>query len=113
MERAEQQEDSDHHTRVADHVHHKSLACRRDSGGSFQPKPDQQVGRKANQTPANQEEQEIVGQDEHKHGEDENVHVGEEPRKVRIISHVPHGIDVDQETDAGDHQQHHGWPADQ
>jgi hypothetical protein len=65
--------------------------------------------RRVNQNPISRydEEEEVIGQDQHQHREDKEGKVGEEAGKTRVALHVPLGIDVDQKSDAGDHDQHY------
>ena len=73
------------------------------------PEADQQVAGQAHQGPADDQDDEVVGQHQQQHREDEEVHVGEEARVVVVglVLHVADGVDVDEEADAGDDQGHH------
>jgi len=57
--------------------------------------------------PAHVEEEEVARHDQGQHGEDEDIEIGEEARDVGILVHVADGVDVDEESDAGDHEEHH------
>ena len=61
----------------------------------------------ARPTPPRRRGEEVVGQDQHQHRERQRRKVGEEAGKTRVALHVSLGIDVDQKSDAGDHDQHH------
>ena len=79
----EQQEGGDDEADVADHVDHERL----DAGGGGRvaavPEGDQQVGRRADERPAHDQQHEVRGQDQQQHREDEEVEVGEEARVAR------------------------------
>ena len=72
----------------------------------LKPETDQEIGTEAHTFPSDKHQQEVVGQDEVEHHEDEEVEVGEIPGITRIVMHVAHGVDVDEEADPGDHQGH-------
>ena len=40
------------------------------------------------------------------HGDHEQIHIREESGESLLPVHIPDGIDMDQESDAGDHEQH-------
>ena len=69
-------------------------------------KADQQVGRQAHALPADEHEQVVVRQHQREHEEHEQVEVAEEAVVSALVLHVSHGIDVDEEADAGDDQHH-------
>ena len=110
VERAELIEDPDQPQpkgQVADAVDDERLLRGAGGGAAGEPEPDQQVRRQTDPLPEEEEEEEVVGQDQHQHREDEEGKIGEEAGKTRVALHVPLGIDVDQKSDAGDHDQHH------
>ncbi len=63
---------------------------------------DQQVRREADEAPADEQSDEVVGEHEREHREHEEVQVGEEARERVLAGHVADRVDVDQEADAGD-----------
>ena len=67
---------------------------------------DEQVGGETDALPADEHEQVVVGQHQGQHEEHEEVEVGEEAVVAALVLHVSHGIDVDEEADAGDDQHH-------
>ena len=70
--------------------------------------PDQQVAAQPHAFPADEQQRVVVRQHQHQHEEDEQVQIAEEPVVAVVVRHVAGGVDVDQEADAGDHQDHHG-----
>ncbi len=70
------------------------------------PVADQAVGAEADPLPAEEEQQQVVGEDDGQHGEDEEVEQREEARIVLFLAHVADGIEVDQGRDPGHHQRH-------
>ena len=72
---------------------------------------DQQIAAKANAFPAEEQDQQVVAQHQHQHGEHKQVHVGEEAavaaRLLVILPHVAGGVDVNEEANAGDDAHHH------
>jgi len=74
----------------------------------FEPEADEQVRAQPHQLPADVEQQEVVGQHQDQHGEDEQVEQGEKAGIALVLSHVTDGVDVDQETHSGDYQSHQG-----
>ena len=91
---------------VAHPVDHKGLLPCIGSRILLIPETDQEIGTEADALPSHKHQQEVVGQDEVEHHEDEEVEVGEIPGKPGIIMHVSYGVDVDEETDPGDDQGH-------
>ena len=70
------------------------------------PERDQQVGRGADERPADDQQQEVAGQDQQQHAEHEEVQVREEARVALVGRHVGGRVEVDQRRDAGHHQRH-------
>ena len=102
----EEEKHSQEKTEVAHPVDDKGLLpC---IGGRIllKPESDQEIGTEAHALPSHKHQQEVVGQDEVEHHEDEEVEVGEIPGETRIVMHVSDGIDVDEETDPCDDQGH-------
>ncbi len=91
---------------VADDVDHERLHARGGRGAAPVPVGDQRVRGEADERPAHNEQNEVPGQDEQQHREDEEVEVGEEPRVALVGDHVGGGVHVDQHRDARDDQAH-------
>ena len=70
------------------------------------PERDQQVGRRADERPADDQQHEVARQDQQQHREDEEVQVGEEARVAAVGAHVGDRVEVDQRRDAGDDEHH-------
>src|SRR6266849_7980760 len=104
----EDQEGGEDHPHVADGVHDEGFASCQDRRPALEPEADQQVGTEADEGPADDQPDEIPGEDEKEHREDAEVHVREEARVAGVLSHVADRIDVDQEADAGDYQHNQG-----
>ena len=100
------QEGGDHEADVADHVHHERLDAGVGGGGAPVPERDQQVGRGADERPADDQQDEVARQDEQQHREDEVVEVGEEAGEAVVAAHVGDRVDVDQERHAAHHEAH-------
>ena len=103
----DQQKECNKESEVADAVDDECfLTCR--CGRVFrEPESDQQVRREAHALPANKHHQVVVGEDQHQHEEHEQVQVTEEAVEPVVLPHVADRIDVDEESDTGDDQQHH------
>jgi len=54
--------------------------------------------------PPDETSQVVVREHQGEHGEHEEVEVDEVPGEGALVGHVPHGVDVDEEPDAGDDQ---------
>ena len=106
-ETPEEQEHADQEGGVADAVGDEGLAAGDGVGHVRVPEADQQVGAQADAFPADEQQRQRVAQHQHQHRGGEQVHIGEEARDVRILVHVAERVDVDQEADAGDDQDHH------
>ena len=70
--------------------------------------PDQEVRAEPDPLPPDEHQQEVVGQNQHQHREHEEVQIREVPSVALVVTHVAHGIDVDQEADEGDEGDHQG-----
>ena len=116
-QRPEVDPDHDHaeaEPEVADAVDDERLLRRSRRRRLLVPEADEQVAAQADQLPADVEEQEVVGQDQHQHAEHEEVQVGEEAPEASIAVHVADRVDVDEEPDrADDEQQHRGQRVDE
>ena len=103
----EHQQDAEQEPEVADPIDDERLGRRSPCRVPFIPVADQQIGTQAHRFPEHEQLEEVVGHDQHQHGEREQRDVGEEPGVARFAVHVPDGIDVHQSADDG-HQQQHG-----
>ena len=101
-----QHKHADRHGRIADPGDHKSLARRGAVGRVRMPKADQQIAAQADTFPAHKQQQQVVGQHQHQHRRDKQVHIGKKPAVIRIVAHEQRGINMDQQADTGDHRQH-------
>ena len=103
---AEQQEDADQESEVANAVDDECFLAGVGGGVFLKPEADEQIGREAHAFPSDEHQQSVAGEDQHRHEEEEEVQVGEVARVAAIVVHVADGVDVDQEAHAGDDQQH-------
>ena len=103
---SEDEERPEHQADVADDVDDERLDARARRGLAPVPERDQQVGRRADERPADDQQQEVARHDQQQHREDEEVQVREEPRVAAVATHVGDRVEVDQRRDAGDHQHH-------
>ena len=67
---------------------------------------DQEVGAEADRFPEDEEHQQVVCQHQHQHREDEEGEVGEEAVEAAVAVHVADGVDVDEQADRGDDEEH-------
>ena len=104
---SEDQEYPEHEAEVPDPIDDKGLLA--GIGGTLPliVEADQQVGTEPDSLPTHEHDHEVVGQDQRQHRKHEEVHVSEEAAVAFFVSHVSDGIDVDQESHAGDNQDHH------
>ena len=72
----------------------------------LEPEADEQVGGEADAFPSDEHEQGVAGEDQRGHEEEEEVEVGEVAPVAFVVVHVADGVDVDEEADAGDDEQH-------
>ena len=68
---------------------------------------DEQVGAETHALPAHKHQHQAGAQHQGQHEEHEQVQVAEEAAVALVFVHVAHGVEVDQEADAGD-DEHHG-----
>ena len=104
--RPDEQHEPERERRVADRVHHEGLLRRRHGFRLVVPEPDEEVGREADQTPADEQEEEVPRLHEHEHREDEERHVREVATLLLVALHVAHRVPDDQSTDTGDDEHH-------
>ena len=107
MEHVADGEQADEHAEVADAGDEERLlaggGCRR----AGEVEGDEEVGAEPHEFPPGVHHQEVAGEDQEEHREDEQVEVGEEPALVLVVGHVADGVPVDEHPDAGDDQDHH------
>ena len=108
LEHVEAAEDAQRKAEVADAVHHEGLD--RGGIGAFTrvPEADEQIGHEPHAFPAKEHLQEIVGGDQHEHGEGEEREIGEEARLMLVMAHVAKGIDMHEGRDGVHHHKHDG-----
>jgi hypothetical protein len=92
---------------VADTIDDKRLLARVTRRSLRDVVADEQVGTESYPLPADEHHRVGVAQHQHQHEGGEQVQVGEEPEVALVAMHVAGGIDVNQEADARDHQNHH------
>jgi hypothetical protein len=91
VERAQvckEQEQAHSHGRIPHPSDDKSLACRVSVGRIFVPETNQQVAAQAHAFPAQVEQEQVVGQHQHQHHADKQVHIGKEAVIAFVIRHV-------------------------
>ena len=103
---ASKQKQADEEAKVADTVNDECFFAGVGGGGLLKPETDEQIGSETNALPADKEQQGVSGEYENRHEEHEQVHVREESPVALVLVHVADGVDVDQETNAGDDQKH-------
>ena len=104
-DRADLGDDHEHRVEdahIADDVDNEGFARCGNRRGAFEVVPDQQVRGEADEAPADQQPDEIIGEHQRQHREDEEIQVGEEPRERFLTGEIADRVDVDQEPDAGD-----------
>jgi hypothetical protein len=70
------------------------------------PEADQEVRREADETPADEQEQEVPRLHEQQHREDEERHVGEVATLLVVARHVAHRVPDDEPADTRDDEHH-------
>jgi hypothetical protein len=73
----------------------------------FEIEANQQIRSEAHALPTHEHEQKIFREHQCEHEEHEEVEIGEETPVAFFMRHVAHGIDMDEEANAGDDQEHH------
>ncbi len=108
-ERAEggkDEEDADEEAEVADAVDDEGLFAGVGGGVALEVEADEQIGGEAHALPADEHEQDVAGEDQEGHEEEKEIEEAEVARVAGLVVHVADGINVDEEADAGDDQQH-------
>ena len=98
--------DAEAEAEVPHPVDDERLLARDDGGLLLVPEADEQIGAEPDRLPEDVEEEEVVGEDQHDHREDEQVQIREEAGVPVVAVHVPDRVHVNQEADAGDDEQH-------
>ena len=80
-------------------------------GGPVEPEADQEVGGRADQLPEDEQHEQVVGQDQAQHGGGEERHEGVVARDAAVALHVAERVDLDEQRDAGDDDEHDGREA--
>src|SRR5712692_7883575 len=101
-------EGAEDHPDVADDVHHERLARREHRGAAVVPEADEEVAAEADQRPADDQEDEVPGEDKQQHREHEDVHVRKEAGIAGpvLLVHVADRVGDDQPADARDDEAH-------
>ncbi len=106
IERPEDQHDRENETEVSDAVDDECFLPGVGRGFSREPEADQQIGAQSDAFPADEHQQVVVREHQREHEEDEQVQVCEVPIEPLLMLHVSSGINMDQEANAGDDQNH-------
>ena len=93
--------------RVTDAVDDERFLACIGRGFFVEVKSDQQIAARAHAFPSDEQQQEIIRQHQHQHGEHEEIQIAEETVIAAFVRHVAGGIDVNQKSDAGDDENHH------
>ncbi len=104
----EDQHDAEKESRIADPVHDESLLAGIAGALLFKIEADEQIRAEAHPFPPYKHQDEIVRQHQGQHREHEKIEVGEKAIVAAVVPHIPGRIHVDQETNAGDDQNHYG-----
>ncbi len=112
VERAECEEDeeqAEQKSKIADAVDDERLLAGGGSAWLSIPESNQQVRAEPDALPADEQHDEVSGEDEQQHERAEQVHVSEKARvpAAAFVAHVLRRVDVNAEPDAGDDKQHH------
>ena len=102
-----QQQHADDEAGIAHAIDDECLLARVAGRLLVEVEADQQVAAQSHAFPADEQQHVVVRQHQHQHEEDEQIEVAEEAVVAVVVRHVAGGVDVDQETDAGDDQDHH------
>ncbi|MNK95710.1 hypothetical protein D3C87_1159590 [compost metagenome] len=108
----EQEEEDEEHAEQEAEVSHavgdEGLVPGVRLGDIREPEADQQVRAEADAFPAHEHEGERGAEHEDEHREHEEVQVREVAAEAPVMAHVAHRVEVDQRSDARDHEDHHG-----
>src|SRR5580692_10558585 len=101
-----QQEDANQKSKISYAVNDEGFLPGRRSGILGEPEPNQQIRRQTHTLPPDEHHQVVIGQHQRQHEKHEQVQIGEETVIAGILRHVANGVDVNEETNSGDDQQH-------
>ena len=96
----------EHESEIADAIGDERFFRRVRRGVAIEPMADQHIGAKADQLPEDEQHHEIVRQNDAEHREHEERQCREIAGLACIIPHVAERIDMDQRSDARDHEEH-------
>ena len=105
-ELGDEEEHGEQEAEVADAVDDEGFLAGVGGGVFLEVEADEQVGGETDALPADEEEEEVFGQDQDGHEEHEEVEVGEEAPVALFVRHVAGGVEMDEEADAGDDGEH-------
>ena len=105
-ERPEREQDADRESGVSQARGDEGFLAGGDGRLLQEPEANQQVAAQAHAFPPDEHHDQVRGQHQREHEEDEKVQVAEEAVVAALVRHVAGGIDVHQRADEGDHQQH-------
>jgi len=104
--RDEHEEHAEREAEIAHAVDEEGLLARLAGALPVEPEADQQVRAQPDALPAEEEQEEVVGEDQRVHREHEEVQVGEEPVVAAVAAHVADRVVVRQHADDADDEQH-------
>ena len=107
-EDAEEEEEGHEVAGVPEAVHEERFHGGVAGGLAFEVEADEQIAREADAFPADEQQEIVVGHHQDEHEEDEEIEAAEVAVEAAIVLHVGDGVDVDEEADAGDHEDHDG-----
>ena len=102
----EKQQDADGEAEVADARGDECFFAGADRGLLQEPETDEQVAAEAHAFPADEHEDDVRGEDQSEHEEDEQIQIGEEAVVALFVRHVAGGINVHEQADEGDDAEH-------
>ena len=100
------QRDADREAKVADAVDDESFDGRGIGRRTLVPVANEQIGDEAHTFPAEEKLQQVVGRDQHEHGEGEQREVGKKPGNGFVMRHVAGAVDMDEHGHCADHGHH-------
>src|SRR5262245_27429186 len=103
----DQQKNAEHKAEIADAVDDESLISRDRVGVILVPKPDKEIGTETHALPTDEEHQKIISHHQQEHEEDKEVEINEETNHPFIVPDIAERIDMNQEANAGNDEQHH------
>ena len=103
----DQQKQRNQKSKISDAVHNESFFSRRGRRIFREPESNQQIRRQPHALPPDEHLQVVARQHQRQHEKHEQVQIAEVPVIARIVVHVANGVNVNQKSHAGDHQQHH------